>query len=235
VGSRASVLPYAIVPDADRWVLKMHGCVSHPEDIVLTREDQIGFERRNAALAGIAQTLLITRHMVFVGFSLSDDNFHRIADAVRRVVRTAGGAEGKGKPFGTALVLERSRLVEELWRGDLEWVGMADPPAGGDGEEDARRESARRLEVFLDYLLAQTRETAHLLDDRYRAVLTRPETALREALLRFVGGCPPRRARPRRGARSPGCFRPWECRAGTGRSGPSAERTRLPRGAAGRV
>src|SRR5262249_58978869 len=37
LGSRASVLPYAIVPDADRWGLKMHGCVSPPEDIVLTR------------------------------------------------------------------------------------------------------------------------------------------------------------------------------------------------------
>src|SRR5207244_1581616 len=75
-------------PEADAWVLKMHGSVSHPEDIVLTREHQLAYEERHAALAGIVQTLLLTRHMLFVGFSLSDDTFHRIADDVRRVLRS---------------------------------------------------------------------------------------------------------------------------------------------------
>src|SRR5205814_4557631 len=82
-GRRPSVLPYVLRPDADSWVLKRHGSVSHPDDIVLTREHQIVYEDRNAALAGVVQTLLLTRHMLFVGFSLSDDTFHRIADDVR--------------------------------------------------------------------------------------------------------------------------------------------------------
>ena len=46
-------------------------------------------------------------------------------------------------------------------------------------------EAGRRLEIFLDYLLAETRDAAHLLDDRYRAVLTEPERALRQSLLQF--------------------------------------------------
>jgi hypothetical protein len=41
---------------------------------------------------------------------------------------------------------------------------------------------ARRLLIFLDYLLAQTREAAHLLDDRYASVLTPGEHELREGL-----------------------------------------------------
>ena len=52
VGRTPSVLPHAIRPDAKRWVLKMHGCVSHPEDIVLTRRDYLGYAKRRAAAEG---------------------------------------------------------------------------------------------------------------------------------------------------------------------------------------
>jgi hypothetical protein len=180
-GRTASVLPYRLRPEADAWVLQMHGSVSHPEDIVLTRSHQIGYEERHAALAGIVQTLLLTRHMLFVGFSLSDDTFHRIADDVRRVLRSLEkpGQDDSpvGKPFGTAIVLHRKRLVEELWGNDLRWVGM--------GKVDAAT-AARRLEVFLDYLLSRTRDTAHLLDRRYERLLDGGERALRSALLDFL-------------------------------------------------
>lgn len=45
------------------------------------------YQTRRSALSGIVQSLLITRHMLFVGFSLRDDNFHRIVDEVRRSVQ----------------------------------------------------------------------------------------------------------------------------------------------------
>src|SRR5207248_9207022 len=138
-----SVLPYDLRPDANCWVLKMHGSVTHPEDVVLTREHQIAYERRHTALAGVVQTLLLTRHMLFVGFSLSDDNFHRIADAVRRVLRSVQTRGGEPGPFGTAVVLARRPLVEELWGDDLHWVGAGGP---GADRSDAGEESARRLE-----------------------------------------------------------------------------------------
>ena len=192
LGRKPSVLPYRIKAGADRWVLKMHGCVSHPEDIVLTREDHLGYTQRNGALAGIVQTLLITRHMLFVGFSLNDDNFHRIADAVRRVVR-APDCDGEGAlPFGTVLSLERSPLVEELWGGDLGWVSMSDGgrETGDPADEREKWAAARRLEVFLDYLVARTRGAAHLLDPRYASVLTAEEAVLRDALVRWEGGLP---------------------------------------------
>lgn len=35
------------------WILKMHGCVEHKEDIVLTREDYHHYNSRRAALAGM--------------------------------------------------------------------------------------------------------------------------------------------------------------------------------------
>jgi hypothetical protein len=179
-----SVLPHAIEPGAGRWLLKMHGCVSRSQDIVLTREDYLGYAKQRAALAGIVQALLITRHMLFVGFSLTDDNFHRIADAVRRAVRSSAQSTGEATPFGTTLTLVRRPLVEELWKKDLRWVSMTEPRSGA-AETDWDRqvlEAARHLEIFLDYLLSQTRDAAHLLDDRYAAVLSPEEQELRAAL-----------------------------------------------------
>src|SRR5205823_1648936 len=39
VGREPVVLPYQLATASDYWVLKMHGSVEHPEDIVLTRTD----------------------------------------------------------------------------------------------------------------------------------------------------------------------------------------------------
>jgi hypothetical protein len=100
---KVSVLPYDPSADNERWVLKMHGCISHPQDIVLTRVDYLRYESRRAALMGIVQSLLITKvplptitsslrrfvlmriavqHMLFVGFGMTDDNFHRCDYAI---------------------------------------------------------------------------------------------------------------------------------------------------------
>jgi hypothetical protein len=161
----------------------MHGSIDHPRDIVLTREDYIRYADRRGALAGIVQALLITRRMLFVGFSLSDDNFHRIADDVRRAVR--GTASGSSEPFGTSLLLGQDQpALTELWRGDLCCVGI------GDQDEDIPHR-ARDLEIFLDHVLAgATTGAEHLLDPAFDVVLTDPERALAEALRQFADSMP---------------------------------------------
>ncbi len=70
--------------------------------------------------------------------------------------------------------------MAELWQGDLQCV-----PVQGGGEASLP-DAARRLEIFLDLLLAEaTQNTAHLLDDDFSAVLTEEERLLRDALRRF--------------------------------------------------
>jgi len=64
----------------------MHGCLSHPESIVLTTEDYADWERSAAALTGIIQASLVTKHMLFVGYGLADDNFRRIAKVVSKSI-----------------------------------------------------------------------------------------------------------------------------------------------------
>ncbi len=163
---RVAVLPYERAAGADRWVLKLHGCINRPDDIVLTRSDYLRYGARRAALSGIVQALLITRHMLFVGFSLTDDNFHRIAAAVRQALPLESG-----DPLGTALMLSTGSLVEELWKPELRVVST------GEADDAA---AARRLEILLDWVLAHTgRSVTPLLDPRYENVLSEPEKELR--------------------------------------------------------
>jgi len=169
-GAPVAVIPGTRVADEQRWLLKMHGSVDRPEEIVLTREDYLRYGERRAALAAIVQALLITKHMLFVGFSLSDPNFHRIADDVRKVLQS------EGHPFGSVLLLLGDELRETLWRDDLTLISCA--PAGGDLSG-----AARLHDVFLDCLLFEaSASAAYLLDEAYGHALSPTERELRDAL-----------------------------------------------------
>lgn len=177
VGRPVAVLPYAPATDATRWLLKMHGCVSHADDIVLTRQNYLRYAERNAALAGIVQAMLITKHMLFLGFSLRDDNFLRIVDQVRRAVHPNEQEPPAGRHrLGTALMLYDTPLLSELWREEIGWVCLAD-----DGLSLA--EAGRRFEIFLDRVSFRASSQGHLLDTRFEGVLSDEDRALRELLL----------------------------------------------------
>jgi hypothetical protein len=178
-GVPCAVLPYQPSAAQNRWLLKLHGCVSYPNDIVLTREDYLRYAERRAALAGIVQALLVTRHMLFVGFGLQDDNFHRIAHDVRTAL--AGARRPQDSILGTALLLQDDPFLEELWRQDLRIVSF-------DGREDpAGPEAARRLEIFLD-LLAMFACTGieYVLDDDYADALCPQEREVKDVLRRVL-------------------------------------------------
>jgi hypothetical protein len=184
-GRPFGVLPYHPALH-QRWLLKMHGCLSHPEDIVLTRSDFLRYDERRAALRGIVQAMLITKHMLFVGFSLTDDNFLRIIEDVRKAA--AGEAGVSPTRFGTALSLRSQPLFEELWSEDLEWVCFDECRADG----SSKAEAARTQEIFLDYLASIAAPSSrHLLDDRYDAILSDGERELRAALRRLAESASP--------------------------------------------
>ncbi len=124
--------------------------------------------------------------MLFVGFSLTDDNFHRIAADVRKAVRTPSSSSSEIRPYATALLLYDDQLVQELWRGDINFVSMS--PSSPEGEVDDRSlaNAARKLEIFLDLLLCTaTSSPAHLLDPNYDGMLTETERGLRAEIRAF--------------------------------------------------
>jgi hypothetical protein len=176
-----SILPGAIRPDARRWLLKMHGCLSAPDRVVLTRTSYTRYDEQLPALSGMVQTFLVTRHVLFVGFSLTDDNFHRIVDAVRRI----RGSDRRASHFGTALSLGGGGLSEILWDADIRRVRMTEVTESAPGFSAG--EAARRLDIFLDDLVSRTRTAAHLLvGARFDPLLTAGERQLRDAFDRFL-------------------------------------------------
>ena len=102
--------------------------------------------------------MLITRHMLFVGFSLEDDNFHRIVDDVRKAL---GDRSSDPEPFGTALMVRAPSFTHELWKGDLDVVGLDEAEVG----------------LVLDRVLTMSSTlTEFLMDESFAGFLT-PEEA----------------------------------------------------------
>lgn len=105
-----AVLPENPRATEGRWLLKLHGGVDDPERMVLTRSDYLEMPRRYGALMGLVQGLLMLRKMVFIGYSLSDEDFHELVDEVRSA--RAGATE---IVRGTVLSLAEDPLHKQLW------------------------------------------------------------------------------------------------------------------------
>ncbi len=210
VETRTSIIPHGRQPGHDRWLLKLHGCVSRPDSIVLTRESYIRFSSQWAALEGILQATMLTRHMLFVGFSLRDDNFIRILDAVRRIVRPKKEPTPTSESFGTALMLGKDPVLKRLYQSDLNWTSMTERDELVMQPDDFQV-AGRKLEIFLDCLLAHTRNLAHLLDPDFEDTLADDEKLLNrhlKQLAEIIPGGP---------ERSPAWERVEELLAGFGR------------------
>jgi hypothetical protein len=172
VGRPLRVLPFEEAAPGEPWLLKLHGDAAHPDSVVLTREQYLEFGDHRTALAGVLQTLLLTRHVLFVGTSMLDDDLIRIAHQVRSVL----AAPGAGRRNGTVLALQEDAVRARLWERDVDTVAMA-------GAEAPGPEAARRLEVLLDLLgCLSSRPTGYLLDPAYRGMLDAEERSLSAAL-----------------------------------------------------
>jgi SIR2-like domain len=184
VGRPMRVLPFEEAEPSAPWLLKLHGDAGHPDSIVLTREQYLDFGDRRTALAGVLQSLLLTRHVLFVGTSMLDDDLIRIAHQVRTVL-TDPAPDPDPEPdarrrSGTVLALQDDPVRARLWEQDVDTVAMA-------GRDVPPAEAARRLEVLLDLVGCLSAEpTGYLLDPAYRGLLDEEETALSAALGRVA-------------------------------------------------
>ena len=176
-GKSAAVLPYDPSSVSNGWLLKLHGSTANAiksatNDIVLTRQDYLRYDGRRGALYGIVQALLLTRQILFVGFSLEDDNFYALVDEVRRAVEGTNGTPQLRSPFGTALVPSGKLLMKELWEREVHIEVIGDFP-----------DYPRALEVALDYLGCKAASNlSHLFDPTFAEILNDEEKRLRDAV-----------------------------------------------------
>jgi hypothetical protein len=170
-GRPISTLPEHAAQSNERWLMKLHGCVTKSDGIVMTRSDYLDMPMHHAALLGLVQGLLMMRHMVFVGYGMKDEDFHELIHEVRRA---QGDAVVQG-PIGTVLTLKEDPLNSELWMKDLYVLPMT--------VDSDDKDAARQLEIFLDLVgYLSTTSAAFFLDETYDAVLTKEERKLRAEL-----------------------------------------------------
>ncbi|MFD6165162.1 SIR2 family protein [Oerskovia sp. NPDC060287] len=179
-----STLPWDPTDAARPWVLKMHGDVDRPATIVLSRSSFVRYDTRWKPVGSLVQSLMMTKHLLVVGASMTDDNLLRFAYEVaglREELVAAGAPGGPGSEIGTVVHLADDVAFSRLWAGRFDVV-VASPPLPDDGapahattsrgEKEAeaarRRRAARGLTVFLDTVAMHAeRDAPHLLDDRY--------------------------------------------------------------------
>lgn len=181
--SEIAILPYSPNPDSQKWLLKMHGCIEYPDDIVLTRSSYNRYTERNQALAGIVQAMLITRKMLFLGFSLSDENFLRIVDAVRRAIAPVERKTLNPVKIGSAIMLYHDPILEKHWSNELTIYSPSDSTI-------SIPEASRRMEIFFDYLLLRTGATKHFLNPRFFETLDDYEKKLHTDLINISKSLP---------------------------------------------
>nr|WP_204331451.1 SIR2 family protein [Geodermatophilus sabuli] len=182
IGRDLSVLPFDDAEPGRPWLLKLHGDSAHPASVVLTRDEYLQFGDSRAALAGVLHSLLLTRHVLFVGTSMQDDDLIRIAHQVRSAIQAPGSPPRRRS--GTVLTLREDPARARLWEQDVETVAMSPP-----GTPPA--EAARLLEVLLDLIgCLSTPPTGYLLDPAYRGLLNDEECALAGALAHVEAGMP---------------------------------------------
>lgn len=154
----ATILPWQPPRAGKQWVLKMHGDVKEPDSIVLTRQQFVRYDAETKPAGALLQTLLLTRHVLFVGASLNDDNVVRLAYEVEQF-RDKHRLKGS---IGTLLDVEDDAVRRQLWARKLGWI----PMKGHDIQD-----RARTLEIFLDAVAAHASDDASwFLDERFDAL-----------------------------------------------------------------
>jgi hypothetical protein len=158
------------------FVVKLHGDIAHPEEIVLTRDDYEEFFQRRPAMALLLEGLLLNQTFFFVGYGLRDPNFRQIHGRIVRMLReehrpafaTTFEASGGSGPY----------LVEQ-WRNKQ--INLISVPGS------SRTEQTHALLCFLD-------ELADLMALHKPQLFLAPEvevspdlTRLRQLLIEEVG------------------------------------------------
>lgn len=179
-----TVMPENIPAVGNDWLLKLHGSVSQPESIVLTRDDYLGYHSNRDALSALVKAHLLTHHLLFVGFGLADDHFHEIVHDVRRALPDDAS---KNHQMGTVLSLFEEPLQKLVWSGKLDILSMSDAPAQGASSDDVHTAlvaAGRELEILLDMMAAcATDNHSYLLSPAYNQGLADDELKLRRQLL----------------------------------------------------
>jgi len=185
-GRPLDVLPRRLVEGGsvqEAWLMKLHGSTDRPEEIVITKDEYEHFREHRLAFNGLVQGLLLTRHMLFVGFGLHDPNVQSLVADLEKAIKDAGVP--KNQQLGTVLMVGESPATPRALGHDWgAYFVVHDLFADGDAGPLA---SARRSELLLDALAAHSADRfKHFLDLDFDALLSDEERAVRDRVDEFA-------------------------------------------------
>lgn len=153
---RPAVLPREQAEPDRAWLLKMHGDIADEQSIVLTRRSFVRYDANSRPAGSLLQSLMMTKHLLVVGTSMSDDNVIRLAVEVDDFLKTDA-------QFGTFLDVSAPSARTRLWEKRFRWLNCA-------GDDIAPR--VRRMEIFLDAVgMYAAKDASWLLDERFSGLL----------------------------------------------------------------
>src|SRR5260370_19151155 len=104
-------------------LLKLHGDVHHPERLIATEDDYVGFLQQYPFIATYLANLLITKTAVLIGFSLDDPDF-------RQVFRLISDRLGKSRSPAYAIrVGSSSQEIARFERGGVKVINIPGRPS----------------------------------------------------------------------------------------------------------
>ena len=178
------------MPAACRRVLKLHGCVTDPPSIVLTRGDYMRYDDDRRALRGLMHQNLLERELLVLGFSMTDDNVHLIVDEVRKVLAfheegretgSKGSNISKGFSMGTVVSLVENAMFRKLWDQDFTVLACVDGEQGGSVASPEWMHDCW-LDCLQSLIIIKQAASSFVLDPSYDALLTDPQRIIKRAL-----------------------------------------------------
>ena len=89
-------------------VIKIHGCVSDPKTMIASEDQYVPLGERVPIIEALLKTQLANKTILFVGYSLEDNDFKFVYEEVKRVL-------GDNMPRSYAIVHTLEAYQEKLW------------------------------------------------------------------------------------------------------------------------
>lgn len=163
-----------------RALTKLHGCVSKPKDIVLTREDYMRYEDSRRALRGVVQQMLLTSDVMFVGFSMTDTNLHKIIDEVREATHRMN-REKRVDKLGIITALCENEMFRLLWDQDFHVYSF-----GKSWDDNPAWMHDCFFDCFASIVASRKAKCTFILNPKYKSLLSEEDKKIADALKPLV-------------------------------------------------
>jgi hypothetical protein len=130
------------------YVVKLHGDVGRPEEVVLGRDDFETFLQDRPALSALLEALLLNQTFFFVGYGLRDPNFRQIFGRIAQMLRDA-----KRPAFATTF---EAGGVEKYLQRQWHAKQLTLVPIRGADHAEQERQFVRWLDRLAERVVLQT-------------------------------------------------------------------------------